>query len=100
MKLRTDYPIYSEDGKLFCMRRENEQGEVILESKNCALKFTDLQLQALNPSLKSQQRLKGSKKRNPNVVKLRQSCDMATNVIRSDSPDDSFVQAAEPNRIE
>ena len=99
-KSEPEYPIYSKIGKLFCMRKINEQGEVILESKTCSLTLMDLQSQALNPSIQTLKRCKGNRKRISKPTKPRQPCDMATDDYRSDSTEEQFVQAPEPNHIE
>ena len=100
VKSASEYPIYSEDGKLFCMRKVDDKGEVMLEGKNCSLSLMSLQTQALNPAISTLHRCKGNRKRNPNVSNPRQSCDMATTAERSTSTEGGYVQAVEPNHIE
>ena len=100
VKSASEYPIYSEDGKLFCMRKVDDKGEVMLEGKNCSLSLMSLQTQALNPTVSTLHRCKGNRKRNLNVSNPRQSCDMATTAERSTSTEGGSVQAVEPNHIE
>ncbi len=57
----TDYPIYADDGTLFCMRHQSENGEVIVQGpKGKRLSVTNLIQQVYNPSLANEQR--GKKK--------------------------------------
>lgn len=47
-----DYPIYAEDGTLFCMRHRREDGEVIVEGpKGKKIKISSLMQQAYDPSV-------------------------------------------------
>lgn len=47
---KTDYPIYTDDGKLFCKKVVGENGEQILEGPNkTRITFANLSEQVYNP---------------------------------------------------
>lgn len=45
-----EYFIFTDDGKKFCKRTEDENGNVIVETPNGRMSLMKLQLQALNPA--------------------------------------------------
>lgn len=48
---KTDYPIYAEDGTLFCKKVVDEYGEEILEGpKGKRITFRNLSVQVFNPT--------------------------------------------------
>ncbi len=54
---KTDYPIYTDDGKLFCKKTLGEHGEEILEGpKGLKIAFSDLQKQVFDPSTANKRR--------------------------------------------
>lgn len=59
----TDYPIIADDGTMFCMRHQSEDGEVIVQGpKGKTLSVTNLIQQIYNPSVAKQCR--GKRKNN------------------------------------
>ena len=57
----TDYQIYADDGTMFCMRHQSEDGEVIVQGpKGKTLSVTNLIKQIYNPAVANEYR--GKKK--------------------------------------
>lgn len=61
---KTDYPIYAEDGSLFCKKVVDEYGEEILEGpKGKRITFRNLSEQVFNPATANKNRGKIKKAR-------------------------------------
>lgn len=61
---KTDYPIYTDDGKMFCKKIIGEHGEQILEGpKETRITFANLSEQVYNPSTANKNRGKIKKAR-------------------------------------
>lgn len=54
---KNEYPIYTDDGKLFCKKFVEEHGEFILEgAKGTRISFANLSEQVYNPSKANKKR--------------------------------------------